>query len=707
MEKRIEKLTEMTLRGEMYPTPREWTLDRMKLFLPEHLKQAEKIRAYILAQEPVLTEYQALTGSFTYTDSVVGDAHQRAGHKYTAEIMASFYLKPLDNLVTMEWQHATADFNRVIRIGVRGIREEIAASKAAHADDREKTEFLDALSIVADALVEWAHKCSDRARARAEETANPEHKKNLMQLAGALKKIPEEPAGSFYEAVLAVYLFFQYDPDSLGTLDRTLYDFYQKDLAAGVITPEKAKTYLQELFLMIQARVPMGCNFTRGGESHFCVGGYDEHRQDVFNEFSRLILEAMTDLPTYIPQASLRWTPKTRWEDFLWVLDRLRKDKSKRLAIVGDEQKIHSFMEIAHIPFETACRYSSVGCNEVAFPGGMVGGTVNANLLHSLEKTLYDHEEEIKRAESFEEFFAIYKRELFADIDSICAYDDAFNRVRAMDTNYVSSVIFADCIETATSFTAGQVKNAIANPGLVGVVNVIDSLAVIRQLVYDEKVISMESLLAALKNNWQGYEDLHTRILKTGKFFGNDDDTSNEVAALLTDTLFAYTKEKTSLFGYHWIFGNLEGYNPHHHWFGAQTRATPDGRYDGDDMKFGLSQTGGNDREGLSALLNAVARCDRHGIITGSSSVTNVSLDEKLMTDEELFLKTAKMVETYFQNGGSQLQLNYVSAEELKAAKMNPQEHRSLRVRVSGFSDFFVNLPEGLQDDVISRTVQS
>ncbi len=179
--------------------------------------------------------------------------------------------KPLDNLVTMEWQHATADFNWVIRIGVRGIREKIAASKAAHTGDREKTELLDALGIVADAFVEWAHKCSDRAL--AEEAANPEHKKNLMQLAETLKNIPEEPASSFYEAVLAIYLFFQYDPDSLGTLDRTLYDFYRKDLAEGVITPEQAKAYLQELFLMIQARVPMGCNFTRDGESHFCVGG--------------------------------------------------------------------------------------------------------------------------------------------------------------------------------------------------------------------------------------------------------------------------------------------------------------------------------------------------------------------------------------------------------------------------------------------------
>lgn len=706
MEKRIERLTELTLSGNMYPKSKQTDFDRTDLFLPEHLKQAKRIHDYIMAQEPVLTEYQAMTGSFTYSGPVLGDAHGRNGHKSTAEVMSAFYLKPLDNLSTMEWQHATADFNRVIRIGVKGLKAEIEEAEKSYTADSEKTEFLESLKITAETLVEWAHKCSNRALELSKTTESTEYRENLTRLSEALKKVPENPAESFYEAVLSTYIFFQYDPDSLGTLDRTLYDFYARDIEKGIITREEAKTYLQELFLMIQARTPVGCNFTRGGESHFCVGGYDEAHNDIFNDFSMLILEAMTELPTYIPQASLRWTKKLGYDTFLKVLDILRKDKNNRIALVNDEIKIHSFTEIAGIPYETACKYSSVGCNEVAFPGGMVGGTTSNNILRSLEITLYSDSDELIKAESFEEFYEIYKRRLFADIDLILHYDDEFNRLRAKDTNYVSSVIFADCIKAASSFTSGQVKTAISNPALIGIVNVIDSLAIIKQLVYDEKICTMSQLLSALRSNWQGFEDLHTLIIKRGSFFGNDDEVSNYVARLFTDTLLEYTKDKTSVFGFHWIFGNLEGYNPHHTWFGEKMRATPDGRYDGDMLKFGISQTGGYDREGLSALLNSIAKCDEHGIISGSSSVTNISLDERLITDDELFLKTAKMLETYFLNGGSQLQINYVSAEELKQAKINPAEHRSLRVRVSGFSDYFVNLQEGLQDDLITRTVK-
>lgn len=689
----------------MFPEAQNVEFEREDLLLPEHLKQAKRIHDYILAQEPVLTEYQAMTGSFSYNGSIVADAHSRSGHKNTAELMQSFYLKPLYNLTTMEWQHATADFNRVIRLGTKGIIKEIEEFKIVYQDDKEKTEFLDSLKIVAQTLTEWANKCSQKALELSEKVENTKHKENLIKLSDTLKKVPENPASSFYEAVLSLYILFQYDPDSLGTLDRTLYDFYVKDIESGAITPNEAKTYLQELFLMIQARTHYNSvNFTRGGESHFCVGGYDEKHNDIFNDFSLLILEAMTELPTYIPQASLRWTEKLPYETFLKVLNLLKNDKNNRIAIVNDEIKIHSFMEIAKIPFETACKYSSVGCNEVAFPGGMVGGTTNANILRSLENTLYSKTEEIINAKTFEEFFEIYKKELFADIDLMIYYDDKFNLIRAKDTNYISSVIFADCVKTATSFTAGKVKNAIAGPALIGIVNVIDSLTVIKQFVYDEKIVSMETLISALNNNWQGFEDLHTLIIKKVKFFGNDNEVSNYVAKLFADTLFEYTKDKTSVFGYHLLFGNLEGYNAHHKWFGSKTKATPDGRYSGDMLKFGLIQTGGYDREGLSALFNSISACDKHGIFTGNNSVTNVSFDEKLITDNDLFLKTAKMIESYFINGGSQLQINYVSAEELKMAKLSPQEYKNLRVRVSGFSDYFINLQEGMQDDIIART---
>jgi formate C-acetyltransferase len=163
-------------------------------------------------------------------------------------------------------------------------------------------------------------------------------------------------------------------------------------------------------------------------------------------------------------------------------------------------------------------------------------------------------------------------------------------------------------------------------------------------------------------------------------------------------------KSKKDVNGFHIGIGNLQGYNHHNKFFGSNTKATPDGRYDGENLKFGIGQSGGNDREGLTALLNAVAKCDKTGVCAGSS-VTNIFLDEQLVVNDDNFEKTLKLLETYLKNGGIQFQLNYISKEELKKAKVNPEEYKSLRVRVSGYSDYFVNLSEPIQDDIIERTV--
>lgn len=150
-------------------------------------------------------------------------------------------------------------------------------------------------------------------------------------------------------------------------------------------------------------------------------------------------------------------------------------------------------------------------------------------------------------------------------------------------------------------------------------------------------------------------------------------------------------------------FGNLTGYHPHFAWHGAGTKATPDGRVAGSALLFGGGQSDGKDRDGVTSLLRAVAHMDPTGVMTGNS-IFNLSVDERIVTDDESFDKLVALVETYFKEGGLHIQLNHVSADELRAAKANPDAYKSLRVRVSGFSAYFVGLTESIQDDVIART---
>ena len=131
--------------------------------------------------------------------------------------------------------------------------------------------------------------------------------------------------------------------------------------------------------------------------------------------------------------------------------------------------------------------------------------------------------------------------------------------------------------------------------------------------------------------------------------------------------------------------------------------ATPDGRHKGDALKFGLGQSDGRDRNGLTALLNSVSKVDETGIGCGST-VTNLTIDEALIKNDDNFYKTVDMLETYFKNGGVHFQLTYVSKEDLIKAKETPEDYKNLRVRVSGFSDYFVKLREPLKDEIIERT---
>ena len=705
MTERIKKLTELTLSGQMYADTVKTTYDEADLLLPRQQMESKRICEYILNQEPKLTEYSCLTGFFNFDGSVVGDAFRRGGHKATQEAFKLFYLKPIDNLSTMEWQHATADYTKVLNKGIRGIIYDIEESLTHH-NEPEQVEFLLALKRVANALIAWAHKCSERALAFSKTVENEEYRNNLKKLSEALLRVPENAPETFYEAVLCIYLCFSADPDSVGTLDRYLYPFYKKDMENGTLTKEEAAEYLQELFLMLQAATRItSSNFTRGGESHFCVGGYLPNGEDGFTELSRLIVESMIDLPTYIPQVTLRWTKKTPREVFRFMLDCERKDPHKRIAFQNDEKRIKCYTEICGIPFERAVGYTTVGCNEPAFLGAITGSNSKINFLRSMETVFHKKSKLIENNASFDEFFDIFKKELFSDLERAYEYDNFYNKQRARDINYISSLVFNDCIENAKSLTQGGGNTVIASPMCLGITNVIDSLCVVKQFVFDEKLFPMSELIAALKADWHGYEDMRTLILKKGKFFGNDDDTSNYVAQKLYRELYEFLKDKTNLYGYHWLIGDLLGYNIHHKWFGEHTKATPDGRYRGDMLKFGLGQSEGRDREGLSALLNSIAKVDPNGIGCGST-VTNITLDEQLIKNDDNFEKTVDLLLTYFQNGGVHFQLTYVSKDDLICAKETPDEYKHLRVRVTGFSDYFVKLNEAIQDDIIARTEQ-
>lgn len=703
MNKRIQRLVDKTIAGEMWVGPTKTDYDRKDLFLSPVKMSGKRVCEYIANQEIMILEESCFTGLMKFDGSVEGDIFGRSGHKNFITVKQLFYNKPVDNLMTFEWQHTVGDFEKIITRGLSGIKKDIEKSKLHHKDDVSALEFLETQTDLCNAIIARAKKGSQKALGKAKETVNPEYKENLKKLSKGLEKVPEYPAENFYEAVLCLYFCHPFIPDSIGLIDRYLYPYYKNDIKNGELRPEKAKEYLQELFLMLQAKVHISSDrFYRGGESHFCVGGYTENGDDGFNELSRLIVDALMELPTWIPQISMRWTKKTPTEVLRFMLDCERNDPNKRIAFVNDEPRLKGLMEYTGLSYKEAVNYTMMGCNEIALPAGIVFGFDPMNIVRSVENTFYKRCDDISSAQDFDEFYTIYEEELFSDLWEAEKISKGFQDVRSRDCNIVSNIFLEGCIENAKSCTQGGLTRYIAVGLPIGLSNVIDSLSITKQFVFDEKLLTMPELIDALKSNWNGFENLRNLILKKGNFFGNDDDCSNEIANRLFKSIGKWNNTENYL-NKKWLFGNLVGYNEHHKFFGSATKATPDGRFSGDMINFGIGQNEGKDRNGITALLNAISKCDPDAVLTGPS-VTNVLLDEQLVRNDSHFNKLVSLFETYFKNGGTHFQLTYVSKEDLIEAQKTPEKYKQLRVRVSGFSDYFVFLNEGLQDEIISRT---
>lgn len=703
MNERIKALTQKTVSGQMYPDIIKIEYDRCDLFLSPIKMSGKRICEYIINQEPLIQEESFFTGLIMFDGSVEGDIFTRCGHKNFDQAMENFYNKPVENLLTFEWQHAVGNFANIIDNGIESVKDDIKKSLKNHSGNTEATEFLETQYDICNALISWTEKCSNKARKMSDKTKNPTYRKNLIKLADSLKKVPKNKADSFYEAILSLYVCYGMLPDSIGLIDRYLYPYYKNDIENGIITNETAAEYLQELFLMLQGRISIKSDrFYRGGESHFCIGGYIESGEDGFNELSHLIVESLTELPTWIPQISLRWTEKTPKNVLKYMLDKERKDPNKRIAFVNDEPRIKGMMKYTGLSYKKAVNYTMLGCNEIALPGGIVFGFDPLNATRCVNNTFFTRYDDILKADKFEDFYEIFHQEMFKDLNRGEEISKGFQTIRSRDCNLVSNILINGCIENGKSVTQGGTDNYIAVGLLIGISNVIDSLSITKQPVYDEKCVSMKTLADALKNNWKGYEDLRGYILKKGKFFGNDDNTSNYVARLFFKSLDKWNDGNNYL-NKKWVFGNLVGYNEHHKFFGDKTLATPDGRFNGDMLSFGIGQSEGKDKNGLTALLASVAKCDEYSVLTGPS-VTNILLDEKLIQNDDTFDKLADLFESYFKLGGTHFQLTYVSKADLINAQTTPDKYKNLRVRVSGFSDYFVFLNKGLQDDIIRRT---
>lgn len=593
--------------------------------------------------------------------------------------------------------HNVVDLEYVLQHGLLGLKDRILRARDAAAD-AEARQFQEGLLDVMEGIEVFLA----RLTAELEKNLASFHRDRAaaQRLIEAMKRVPLHSAGSFYEACVSIHMTMSlasnYEP---GRIDRYLLPYYEQDLALGRTTPEEALSLIRALFQDI--------DLSQGhpGVTHVTLGGTNPDGSPCYNRLTQLCIRAIAGLRC--PNVTLR--VRKDMPQYIWdaALENLGKGHSHP-ALVNEELFLEKLTSDYSIPFRDAVDYVFGGCSELLIQGKtMCDSTwVQYNMLDIFEHTLYNH---FLSCGSFEEFYRQMKQDITLTLRDL---EQQINLRQLCLANHepqlMKTLLTGGCIENAKSFTAGGAVYNFDSTNLYAGTNTVNSLYTLKQF-YDGKLgaISKEDLLQALSQDFKGWEALQAKCLRVTKF-GNYDPQLNALAADLMTHTFRTVMELRCWRGNPGYEGR---YMPSVilwvDWIssGQRVGATPDGRNLGDATADCCGPMQGTDTEGPTSVMGAALALGQ-GNCAGTC-VLNLRLDQANFRTPQAVAKVQQLMQVYFAQGGSQLQVNVVDPQTLQDAYDHPEKHGNLIVRVGGFSDNYVLLDRAMQTEILKRTQHS
>ncbi len=603
--------------------------------------------------------------------------------------------------------HTTIDYATILDIGFHGLQKHIdvrlAQLQAEEPTATDKADFLRGLRTVADGYIAFCARYAALACEQADSCTDPARAEELRVIAANCTRVIAEPPRSFHEACQAMWFSFFFLPDAPGRVDMLLAPYYQRDLANGQLSRDEAKELLSELW--IKYFTYNGADLAVSAYNHLTLGGVQADGSDASGELTDLCLEVIGDLKIHRPQVGLRWHPAMPDE-------RLRAAvRLWRLGIGGpdlcnDAQIVPALVRVG-VSLADARDFSLSGCQEVIVSGkaqmGSVEGFLNLPKVLRLALDLEPESAVLPPAQltSFADMLARFEQAMEWLV--ALAHEGALARdiSAANDPMLPASLAVHDCIEKARGYTQGGARYNFCNWNAIGLANVTDALMAIKQQVFDEEQVTLPELRAALASSWDGFTDLRQRM-RRAPAFGNDQDEVDELASRIVTRLDALFQQYTPFRGGSYILGTTAGGENMHIEFGRVTGATADGRRDGDTLVDSIGAVQGRDIQGVTALLNSVAKLPH--FLLPTATTLNVKLEPKILATEEGVAMVAQLIRAHFLSGGQHFQVNLVDRETLLDARAHPELHQNLLVRVAGYSAQFVSLWDDLQEEIISRT---
>jgi len=626
--------------------------------------------------------------------------------------------------------HTVLD-NKIYKKGFKDFKEDIKNSIEGldfYNDPNAvyKRNELKAMLIAADALIMFAKRYSDFAKELAEKTSDLVRKAELLEISRICRKVPENPPDTFHEA-LQYYWFVHlgvitelntWDSFNPGRLDQHLYPFYKKELKSGDLTQEKAKELLEAFWVKFNNQPAPPKVGVTAQESNtytdFClinVGGVKEDGSDAVNELTYLILDVIEEMRILQP-SSMAQVSRKNPDRFVKRVLKIVKTGFGQPSIFNTDAIIQEMLRQGKSIVD-ARNGGASGCVETgAFGKESYILTGYFNLVKVLEITLNNGVDprtgktiglktgDPRKFGSFKELYEAFEKQLNYFIDIKIKGNRIIERMWA---DYLPapfmSILIDDCIKKGVDYNNGGARYNTSYIQGVGTGTITDSLTAIRYHVFEQKDISMDDLLDALKSDFKGYDDLREKLLYNTPKYGNDDDRADQNLRLVFETYFKAVDGRPNTKGGHYRINLLP--TTSHVYFGQVTGATPDGRKSGLPLSEGISPVQGSDVKGPTAVVKSAAKIDH--LRTGGT-LLNQKFTPQLLEDDEGINKMVHLIRSYFKMDGHHIQFNVVTAETLRNAKKEPEKYRDLIVRVAGYSDYFVDLTEELQDEIIRRT---
>lgn len=592
--------------------------------------------------------------------------------------------------------HMAIDYELLLSYGVNGI---IARIEQYEKDcTPEQADFYNAAKTCLEAVIKHSENYASFAERLADQEKDKDRKNELYIIANICKNVPANPAKSFYEAVQSVH-FITYclslDPFrnaqqfQLGHPDRYLLPFYEKDIQNSEITKEQAQLLLDCLGIQINMRVPNGLS------SGYMVGGRDENGNIVANDLTKMLMQVIDDIRLVYPSVGLCYTNGMPEEYTAMACEILSHGRSHP-AIFNDDVISRGLREYG-VPDKDCHNYIHSTCVEIT-PVAASNVWV-ASPYTNMAQLLLDTMD--REYQSFDEHLTAIFNLLDERIEQNFINENATRKKRSENSvKPLLSCFVNDCLARGIDIERGGAKYNWIMPSFVGMANLVDSLFVLKKIVYESKEYTVPALKEILDRNFEGNEALRLRLLNDIPKYGNNVDEIDGYFEIIIGHIISECKKYNGLHSngnlipsvFCWVM---------HEMFGRQTSATPDGRLAGFPLGDGSGPCQGREMNGPTASILSSTKWDHHELIGGVA--VNLKFSKSSLGANSVETMKA-LVKTYMQRGGFELQINVVDKDTLKKAKQNPEEYRDLIVRIGGYSDYFTKISPEMQDELILRT---